>query len=96
MLGVWLLTFVGRGVDVLLHHPGDLVVQYHGIQSPALVGAGNLLSHGSQETLHRNTVSHIFSHDAQYSNLHHLLMLFKNHVVNFLTKQVVISIQNTL
>lgn len=44
-------TFVGRGVDVLLHHPGDLVVQYHGVQSPALVGAGNLLSHGSQETL---------------------------------------------
>lgn len=55
MLGVWLLTFVGRGVNVLLHHPGDLVVQYHGVQSPALVGAGNLLSHGSQETLHRHT-----------------------------------------
>lgn len=70
MLGVdWLLTFVGRGVNVLLHHPGDLVVQYHGVQSPALVGAGNLLSHGSQETLHRHTDRQSVIHSHMMHNI---------------------------
>lgn len=69
MLGVWLLTFVGWGVDVLLHHPGDLVVQYHGVQSPALVGAGNLLSHGSQETLHRHTDRQSVIHSHMMHNI---------------------------
>ena len=45
-----MLTFRRRASDVLFHHFGDLIVQHHGIQSPAFVSPGDLLPHGCQET----------------------------------------------
>ena len=43
-------TFLWRAADVLFHQFGDLIVQHHGIQGPAFVSPGDLLSHGCQET----------------------------------------------
>lgn len=44
-------TFWRRATDVFLHESCHVIVEYHAVQGPALVGSGDLLPHGSQEAL---------------------------------------------
>ena len=51
-------TFRWRTRDVLFHEFCDVIVQDNGVQGPAFVSSGDLLSHGSQEALWVEEASH--------------------------------------
>ena len=50
--------FVRGAGDVLLAHLGEVIVDHHTVQGPALVGSGHLLSHGRHKTLRIEKAGH--------------------------------------